>query len=90
MVTVIDFEPETLSAILAHIGVSTAFEHFVYREAELDAVWSLTDFYMQTERDAAAREAAAVLHRAVHRAHDFIGENRPLEAMECLRPFASA
>jgi hypothetical protein len=90
IVTVIDFDPETLTAILAHIRVSTTFEHLVYREAELDALWSLTDFYVRTERDAVAREAAAALHRAVHQAHDFIGESRPFEAMECLRPFAAA
>jgi hypothetical protein len=77
-VTVIDFSPETMASIVAHIEVSTAFEHFVYREAELDAIWSLTGFSLRTETDPATREAVHTLHQAAHRAHDLIGENRAL------------
>jgi hypothetical protein len=90
IVRVIDCSPETLAGILAQLEVSTSFEHFVYREAELDAVWSLTDFLLRSETDAAAKAALAKLHRAVHRAHDFLGERRIAEAIESLRPFSGA
>ena len=88
IVRVIDCSPETLQGIVDQLEVSTSFEHFVYREAELDAVWSLTDFLLRSETDAAARAAIAKLHHAVHRAHDFLGERRIEEAIESLRPFA--
>ena len=29
--------------------VSTDFEHLVYREAELDAIWSITGFFLANE-----------------------------------------
>jgi hypothetical protein len=90
IVSVIDFSPATLANILAHIEVSTTFEHYVYREAELDAVWSLTDFSLRTERDVAVRAAVTDLHEAAHRAHDLLGEHRIGEAVESLRPFANA
>ena len=34
-----DFSDETLRNIAAHLEVSTTFEHFVYRESELDEVY---------------------------------------------------
>lgn len=44
IVPVADFEPETLSNIVAHLEASTDFEHLVYREADLDAVGRSLDF----------------------------------------------
>ncbi len=87
IVNVIDYSPETLASILAHLEASTAFEHFVYREAELDAIWSLTGFLLRGEKNADTRETLAGLHRAAHEAHDFLGEHRIREAIDSLRPF---
>jgi hypothetical protein len=81
IVPVLDFSVETLRAIAAHLEVSTDFEHLVYREAELDAVWSLTGFFVAQNPDAVR------LHEAAHRAHDLVGEGRPREAAVLLRPF---
>ena len=81
MVAVRDFSPETLGAIAAHLEVSTDFEHLVYREAELDAVWSLTGFALRQGDDA----ALARLHETSHRAHDLVGEGRPQDAAAVLR-----
>jgi len=89
IVRVMDCSPETLAAILQQFEISTTFEHFVHREAELDAIWSLTDFLLRFGTDSGARAAIAELHRAVHRAHDLLGRQRITEAMESLRPFAS-
>jgi len=89
IVRVIDCSPETLAGIVAQMERSTTFEHFVYREAELDAVWSITDFLLRCEKDAASRAAIADLHRVVHRAHDLLGERRIAEAIASLRPFAA-
>lgn len=90
IVAVIDFSAETLREIADHIEASTRFEHFVYREAELDAVWSLTGFAMLQERDASKRAAAAQVRDAAHRVHDLIGEEKPREALETLRAACAA
>ena len=87
-VPVLDFSPETLAAIVAHLDASVAFEHLVYRESELDAIWSLTGFSLRGEKDLARREDVATLHQAAHEAHDLLGERRPQEAADRLRPFA--
>lgn len=81
MVAVRDFSPETLAAIAAQLEVSTDFEHLVYREAELDAIWSITGFVLAQRPD----PALARLHHTSHRAHDLVGEGRPREAAALLR-----
>jgi hypothetical protein len=92
IVSVRDFSPETLAAIVAQLEASTDFEHLVYREAELDAIWSITGFAMSQAQVGQAlppanHEFAARLHAAAHRAHDLVGECRPREAAELLREF---
>jgi hypothetical protein len=81
MVAVHDFSPETLRDVLAHLAVSTAFEHFIFREAELGAIWSLTAF-------APVSEDVMRLRQAVLKAHDQLGRKRPQEAIKSLEPFA--
>src|SRR5690349_20045510 len=73
IVTVQDFSPETISRIVAHLEVSTDFEHLVYREAELDALWSITGFF-------AGDEIATRVHAGAERAHDLVAERRAADA----------
>ena len=92
IVTVRNFTPETLAAIAAQLEASTDFEHLVYREAELDAIWSITGFALSRAQvghvlPPADREVAVELHAAAHRAHDLVGEGRPREAAALLRKF---
>lgn len=88
IVAVRDFSPETLGAIAAQLDASTDFEHLVYREAELDAIWSITGFAQVGQAfPRANREFAARLHAAAHRAHDLVGDGRPREAAALLRKF---
>jgi hypothetical protein len=87
IVTVRDFSPDTLKSIAAHLEVSTDFEHLVYREAELDAIWSITGFFLAHNSDPAPRDAVLRLHQGAHRAHDLVGERRPREAAAILRTF---
>jgi len=85
IVPVVDFAPETLSNIVAHLEVSTDFEHLVYREAELDAVWSLLGFSLGSEGDPPRQKALLALRDAAHRAHDLVGQRKPFDAADCLR-----
>jgi hypothetical protein len=84
IVSVTDFSAETLRSLVAHLQESTSFEHLVYREAELDALWSITGFFLTSVRDAAERDALIRLHRAAHQAHDLVGIRRPVEAAAVL------
>ena len=85
MVAVRDFSPDTLAAIATYLDVSTDFEHLVYREAELDAVWSATGFFLAQNADPSRRVAVERLHEGTHRAHDLVGEGRPREAAALIR-----
>jgi hypothetical protein len=87
IVAVRDFSPGTLQTIVKHLEVSTAFEHLVYREAELDAIWSITGFFLTQRPNPARRDAVMRLHEGAHRAHDLVGEGRPREAAILLSTF---
>ena len=87
IVPVADFTPKTLRSIVAHLEVSTDFEHLVYREAELDAIWSITGFFLMNERDSARFDVVRSLHEGAHRAHDLIAASRPHDAANVLRTF---
>ena len=79
IVPVADVSSDTLRSIIAHLEVSTDFDHLIYREAELDAVWSLTGFLASSE------PSAAHLHEVALRAHDLVAAGRPREAAALLR-----
>jgi hypothetical protein len=85
IVAVTDFSPETLREIIGHLEVSTDFEHLVYREAELDAIWSITGFVLKNDHHLAQRQSVAKLHQIALLAHDLVADRRPAEAAEVLR-----
>jgi hypothetical protein len=85
IVIVRDCSSDVLKTVIAHLEVSTEFEHLVYREAELDALWSLTDFHLMTETDLIKRNGIEQLHRAVHQAHDLVADRQPAAAAAVLR-----
>jgi len=96
-VVVRDFSAETLRTIAAHLEASTDFEHLVYREAELDAIWSITGFFLTQRTQTGHRpgglcyvtvddvDAVRRLHEGAHRAHDLVAARRPREAAALLR-----
>ena len=85
IVAVENFSPDTLRSVIAHLEVSTDFEHLVYREAELDAIWSITGFFLIYEPNASDREAVKRLHAGAHKAHDLVADRRPADAAVVLR-----
>lgn len=87
IVTVESFSVDVMRSLVAHLEASTEFEHLVYREAELDAVWSLTAFYLLDEDDMEKRKAVELLHVCVHRAHDLVATGQPEAAAAILRAF---
>jgi hypothetical protein len=87
IVPVTNFSADTLWSIIVHMDVSTDFEHLVYREAELDAIWSITGFFLVNEPDSKQREAVRLLHAGAHKAHDLVADRRPADAAMVLRGF---
>ena len=87
IVSVRDFSPETLRSVIAHLEVSTDFDHLVYREAELDAIWTITGYFLVNEPHSNERDSVRRLHVGVHQAHDFVAASRPDAAAEVLRAF---
>jgi hypothetical protein len=84
IVVVVDFSPQTLRNMIAHLEVSTDFEHLVYRESELDAIWSISGFVLKYGL-ATDRASLSRLHEYAHVAHDLVADGRPREAAEILR-----
>ena len=87
IVAVQDFSPETIGRIVAHLEVSTDFEHLVYREAELDALWSITGFFLAHQPDSEQRRTAVQVHAEAHRARDLVADRRSADAAGVLRKF---
>jgi hypothetical protein len=85
IVPVADLSPETLLAVIAHLEVSTDFEHLVYRESELDAIWSISGFLLTHESNPADRAALQRLHDGALIAHDLVAAGRAREAAAILR-----
>lgn len=87
IVTVTDFAPSTLRIIIAHLELSTEFEHMVYREAELDAIWSMTSFFLVNESNLSLLDAVKRLNEGVRKAHDLVADHHPQAAATLLRTF---
>ena len=79
-VAVTNLSQETLRELIAALEVSTEFEDLVYRESELDAIWSIAGFALKDERNAVRRDAIARLRDTALLAHDLVADRRPQEA----------
>jgi hypothetical protein len=89
IISIQDYTPATLQAVIAQLERSTSVDHFVYREAELDALWSLLEVALRTARQqhAPATEVARLegLFQAVRQAHDLVAAEAPQAAAARLR-----
>lgn len=88
VVVVEDFSSDTIENIIHHLEVSREFEHFVYREAELDAVWSLVEFQSRRS-EGTVRELLLELLAKLWQAHDLVGMEERQRALESLREAAA-
>jgi len=85
-----DYDAATLSALIQRLLISTAPEHLIYRECELDEAWRLVDLEIASLR-AARGSSAALAHletvrKIIEQAHDLVGDAAdPAAAADCLR-----
>jgi hypothetical protein len=87
IVSVQDFSSDTLRNIIAHLKASSSFEHLVYREAELDAIWTITGFFVANEPASSTRDEVNRLHAGAQKAHDLVAERQPGAAAKVLEAF---
>lgn len=85
VVLVSDFSSDTLQRIINLLHLSTSFDHFVYRETELDEVWRLLEIALRFETEEQERERLQRLFEAVTAAHDLVAEGEPQEAARRLQ-----
>src|SRR5438552_1993758 len=88
VVPIQNYSSATVHAVLAYLEVSTS-AHLVYREAELDALWSMLDVAVRSagERgvNAEDQEELRSLFDAVTDAHNLVGDGDPAAAAARLR-----
>jgi hypothetical protein len=94
MVEITDIAPATLIAAATRVAASTAQEHFVYRESEMDELWRLADMDLRKARQASPHSAETKrlerLAGLIHRAHDVLGQDSDTKTAAALLREASS
>jgi hypothetical protein len=92
IVSIQDYTPATLQAVIAQLEGSTTLDHLVYRESELDALWSLLERELRQARQGGGSGARiselCSLFAAAQDAHDLVGADDPAAAARRLRQVA--
>jgi hypothetical protein len=92
IVPIQDYTPATLRAVVAQLEGSTTVDHLVYRESELDALWTLLDREVQmAQRNGEGEDRIEELQRlfaAAQDAHDLVAAEDPAAAARRLRQVA--
>ena len=87
---VTELTPETLLGIAERLDAASTFEDQIYRESEIDALWTLVDIRLRQAElagdDALARWRS--LHARLWVAHDLIPEGECARAAGILRDLA--
>ena len=87
-----DLAPRTLLEVAGRLDVAGSFEDLIYRESEVDALWTLVDLEARrAELDGAVEEAQrwAGVRERLWAVHDLIPEGRGPEAAALLRALAA-
>jgi hypothetical protein len=87
IVNVEDFSNDTLSNIAEHLDVSNDFDHYVYRESELDGVCRLVEEAIKEtpNSDTHAMARLELVLSAARDAHDLVADEKPGPAAMRLR-----
>lgn len=84
---VTDLEPETILAVAERTAAATTFEDFIYRESEVDAMWTQVDILIRHAElnESPDLERLNRLRDKMWKAHDLIAASKPAEAAAILR-----
>ncbi|WP_017934581.1 hypothetical protein [Nocardioides sp. Iso805N] len=89
---VTELAPATLLEIAERLDEATSFEDQIYRESEIDALWTLVDIQVRQAELAGDPSGLArwrSLHSRLWEAHDLIPDGRCPEAAAILRELAA-
>lgn len=86
MFRVEELTADVMRAVADRVAVAVSFTDLVYRESEIDALWSLADIAARGQAPGAPRLRA--LRDELGRAHDLLPDGRRAEAAEILRKAA--
>lgn len=89
---VTELVPETLLGIAERLEEASTFADQIYRESEIDALWTLVDIQVRQAElagDAEALDRWRELHRRLWVAHDLIPDGRCAESAAVLRELVS-
>ena len=77
-----DWSQITIWVLIDRIQKSSGFEHYIYRESELDELWRILDIASATALREGSMEAEKLLHlkSIAMKAHDLIGVEENLAA----------
>ena len=79
IIDVQSLDEATVRLVTAQIEASSGAEHLVYRESELDALWTLADMELKNG-EPGARERVDLLWEA----HDHVGDGELAKALDAL------
>jgi hypothetical protein len=89
IVPVQDCSPATLRALIALLERSVTFDHLIYRESEMDALWTQAEMGVRAARSrhASADEVESLerMFAAAQAAHDLVAAGAPERAAARLR-----
>lgn len=90
---VTELTPQTFTGIAERLDAATTFEDQIYRESEIDALWTLVDIQVRQAELAGHDGAEALatwvgLRERLWTAHDLIPEGRCRESAAILRELA--
>ena len=84
-----DFSPDTLLSLVERIESSSGFQHFIFREAELDDLWRQVEYalvHARSDGDGSRDvDRLQVLLDCVVAAHDLVSVSKKEEAMAQLQ-----
>ncbi len=84
-----DYSPATLRAVVVQLEGSTSVDHLIYRESELDALWSLLELELRSaQQHGSDTHQVHQLQRlcdAAKAAHDCVAAEDPAAAAIRLR-----
>jgi hypothetical protein len=89
---VTELTPAALLGIAERLEVATSFEDQIYRESEIDALWTLVDIEVRQAElagDTPALSRWRDLHSRLWVAHDLVPEGRCSDAAVILRELAA-
>lgn len=85
---VVELTPETVLEVAERTAAAQTFSDYIYRESELDALWSLADIAATRPQPGTDTEHFARLRDRLEEAHDLLPDERGADAAAILREVA--